>query len=213
MARSPRPALKAFTERVVVGGRGHAQDVAKAALIRTATEVRDRTIKEQTARAGIAPTYQVYVDGKEGAPLSAVKHDGMILFEWDYVREIASEAVRLLRDAGPEMKGDWKRGISVFADNAEVDPTAIPNGAKLVEILPTVVYARYLERVENFSAKGFGLVAHIAIDLGKLYHNVARVRFSYTTFEGGGEDMAVKPRKGKPAEPMRYPAIIVRSRA
>lgn len=211
MAQSPRAAFKAFSERVTVDARKQSEEFAKRQLIQVAEEVRDRVLREQTARAGIAPTYRQYVDGREGAPLQAVKPIGTVVFEWDYVREIASQAIKLLRDAGPEVEGDWKKSIAAFADDVEIDPETIPARARSVVILPTVIYARYLERVENFSAKGFGLVAHIALDLKRLYRQVARVDFTYSSL--GHEEVAAAEARMKGArkeQAMRYPTILVR---
>jgi hypothetical protein len=203
-------AFEAFTARVRVEAGKLNETAARRALVEAAVFHKARVIREQSQRAGIAPLLTQYVDGREDAPFASAKPDSTILLEWDYSREIAHEAVRLLRDAGPQVRGDWKKSIAVFADDAEVDPEGVPHGAHSIEIMPTVIYARYLERVENFSAKGFGLVAHVALDLRALYREVAKVSFTYRTIAGDTAVVAAAKKRGGKAEPMRYPTIAVK---
>lgn len=204
-----KAAFEAFVRNIGVAVKGQTETAAKRMLVQTAISERERVMREQSSRAGVKPTYEQIVDGRRDAPLPSVKPDGYIIFEWSYLREIAKQAIEALRAQGPELEGDWKESIGCFADDVECEPAAIPEKARVVEVLPGIIYARFLEEVENFSALGFDLVSSTAAHLASEWRQVAKVRFTYITLESDYAAAVTARARGEKASAMRYPTIRI----
>lgn len=215
----PTREFKRGMTTVIVGATRDMQ----AALVAAAKRERDRVLAEQTARAGgIAPTWVQVVDGRRNAPLETVRHDGVVVFQWNYMREIALRAAEFMRrfgpDGPPDETGDWPTSVRVYADDVEVDPRdprSIPHGTAYVEVQPTVIYARRLEVVTGFvvNEPGSHFLAGLAQDLHAEYRHVARVALTFTERDGG-HVLPARPghrdRRRRAATAMRYPAIQIR---
>ena len=208
--------MRAFVDTLTVQVPRDNAEMAKRMLVQTAEQVRDEVIGRQRQRAGVAPAYEQVVNRVRNAPLNTVRPDGVIVFEWSYLREIASEAVRLLTERGPELSGDWKRSITVFVDDTAAPLTAITARTQLVEVSPVIVYARRLER--GLDKKGgpfivqapMHLVHDTANHLRAFYRNVANIKATYVQLEANTAGLRGRARSRAQAE-MRYPAIEIRA--
>lgn len=213
-----RQAMQAFTNTLTVQTAGMNAAAAKKAMVQVAERERSRVVREQVRRSGAAPDLTQTVDGRQGAPFTAVRPDGYILLEWSYFDEVALEAVTLLREGGPARSGRWRDGIAVFADDVEVPATAIPQGAKVIQVVATVPYSRRLEVGKErdnspFSEKAFGLVANVAIELRRQYRNVAKIDFTYVEMAADKAARGAAKARGNRAprsSSPRYPAILIR---
>lgn len=212
-----RPAaMRAFTETLTVQVPQDNADLAKRMLVQTAERVRDEVIARQRQRAGVPPSYEQVVNRVRGAALETVRPDGVIVFEWSFLREIASEAVRLLTERGPELSGAWKRSITVFVDDSAAALSAITAKTKLVEISPVIVYARRLERGLDRQGGPFivqapiHLVHDTANHLRALYRNVANIKATYVQLQVATGSLRGRARARAQAE-MRYPAVEIRA--
>ena len=94
-------ALRGFINTLQVNVADRNAKEASALLARVAVGERDRVLAEQHARSGLAPRYCQIVDGKEGAPLTAVKPDGVIVFAWQYLAEIVRDTHEALIRRSP----------------------------------------------------------------------------------------------------------------
>lgn len=211
--------VRAFTTTLRVQVPKACDDAARRALAQAAEQTEARVVREQTPRAGVAPAVVPIVNGRRRAPYAGADPRRPILIEFHYMREVASEAVRLLTERGPKLKGAWKSSITVFVDEAEASLAAITERTRLVQVAPLVVYARRLEIGRRESGQPFivnappNLVQETALMLRKFYAAVADVRISFVEAAGGRADRArARRRGGKAPRPMRYPAIVIRAR-
>jgi len=164
------------------------------AMRRRVQAERDRVVAEQTARSGgIPPALEaMVVDRQRGASLDAVKADSTVLLDWNYLREAATVVRDDLIQHGPQLKGDWQRGIIVLYQGAQIEPEALPPDARECRVVASVIYSRMLEVGKRddgrpFSVRGFGLVQERAIQLRRRLANIARVAFNYVDLEDAPE--------------------------
>ena len=208
--------LRTFNETFGVKVTEQNAELSKRLLIDTAEKVRDRTMAQQASRAGVRPAYAQIVDRRRDAPLQTVRPDGVIVFEWSYLREISSEAVRLLTERGPELKGDWKRSIPVFVDDTAASLSAINERTRLVEVSPVIIYARRLEIGRDKKGGPFvvnappHLVQETAKTLARFYRNVANIKHSFVQLAANTGDLKGSARARALAE-IRFPAIQIRA--
>jgi hypothetical protein len=144
---------------------------------------------------GVVPPYDVYVDGRKGAPLTDVKPDGVIRAEFHLVFDVLAWIATQLQTHSPVLTGRYAKSHELFADGAEVnDPDHAPPADEYVftNIQP---YARKLERGKSSQAPD-GVYQAVATLAQQRFGNVAKITFSYRTVIGGE----------------RNPAIIVRLR-
>lgn len=217
--------MKAFATHVGVVQK----DGARRAMVATAYAEEARVIREQRARSGgIAPTLTRLVDGRRGAAYETVRENGVIILQWRYLREIAAVAMARLKARAPETSGDYKRGLKVFADDAEATLSArgIPESTRRVTMVATVPYARRLEIGKREGGGAFviqvapHIVAETAQFLARDYRGVATIRFVYEDVQGpaAGRSRAAATRAASRADrrsaraqevAMRFPAIRV----
>ena len=125
----PARAMRAYVTQVGVVQRAG----ARQALIATARSEEARVLREQAARSsGILPTLTRIVDGRPGAAYEQVRENGLIILQWKYLREIAAVAMERLKARAPERSGDYKRGLKLFAGNAQAALSAagVPAGTQ-----------------------------------------------------------------------------------
>lgn len=214
-------ALRGFVNTLTVNTTQLNAKAAVALLAQTAAAARDRVLAEQSARAGIAPTYRQVVDGIEGAPLTTVKPDGVIVFAWSYVGEVILDTVGALIARAPQDKGDYVRSIRIIADGVFVEADAIPNNVAEVLIVPTVPYARRLEVGKkkdgtSFTAKPH-IVQEIAVTAATLYRDLAAIDFVFVEIAGAQKlragSRSIRRRGGRVIDKVQQPAIRIRPRS
>jgi hypothetical protein len=161
---------------------------------------------------GREPIKHVFVDGREGAPLSSVKPDGIIVAEYDLFSDTLAWIGQQLEQNSPVGKppkgkhpGLYRRSHTLFADGLEVEiGTAVPLAQEYV-FINTLPYARKIEMGQSSQAPD-GVFQAVAVLARKRFGNVARVSFSYRAALSGS---ILRGRAGNRSEG-RYPAIVVR---
>lgn len=221
----PVARMKAFTTQIGVRQRENVREI----LVATAKAEEARVIRQQSARSGgIAPTLTRIVDGVRGASYERVKQNGTIILQWKYLREIAAEAMKRLRARAPERSGEYKRGLKLFAGDAEAGLSAggIPAGVQRVTLVATAPYSRRLEIGKKKGGAWFvdqvapRMVYTTSEDLKRMFGGVADIRFTYEDVEGpaGQRARATATRAAGRAErraararevALRFPAIRV----
>ncbi len=206
--------LRAFEETFRVAQQKTAE-LSKQALIDTAEDVRDEVMTQQRSRAGVTPDYVQVVDRIRNAPLSAVRHDGVIMFEWVYLQEAALAAYGMLVARGPSLSGAWKKSIAVFVDDVRASVAAITPATRLIEIAPVIIYARRLELGKDRKGGPFvvnappHLVEEVAVFMRRTYANVATIKHSFIQMAADTSGLVGKAKARAKAD-MRYPAIQIR---
>ena len=185
-------------------------DMARKTLADAARATVRRVETEQAARSGgITPKHLAIVDGARGASFDAVRPDGTIAIDWNYMREAVARTVGYLRQHGPVISGDWKKAVMVEVDGAMVDPDApIPATARIAYVGPSVVYARRLEIGRDSKGGPFAVqvpmhfVESAAAQLKRQLRGIADVKFTYASFAGANTRMTRKELRDS-----RVPAI------
>ena len=161
---------------------------------------------------GVVPPYEVYVDGREGAPLASVKPDGIIRAEFQLVNEALAWISTQLQIHSPVLTGRYAKSHELFADGVETEnPNAAPPAEEYV-FLNTQPYARKIEGDQDEAAivpqAPDGVYQAVATLAQRRFGNVAKITFSYRTAIGGE---IIGGKAGDRSE-LRNPAIIVRLR-
>lgn len=146
---------------------------------------------------GKVPPFKIFVDGQEGATLSSVKADGVIVVEFELVTDALKVISDMLHQHSPTKTGTYKRSHVLLADGAEVDPSGanVPPADEYV-FINTVPYARRIERGSSSQAPD-GVYQAVAMLARGRFGNIARITYSFRTVSSG-----------KKSE--RNPAVVVR---
>lgn len=220
--------MRAYVQQVGITQRENARE----ALVATAHAEERRVIQQQKARSGgIAPTLTRIVDGRRGASYEAVRENGLIILQWGYMREIATVALRRLRERAPERSGDYKRGLKLFVGDGEAALSAagIPATADFITVVATAPYSRRLEigKAKDGSPFVVQVAPHIVAETAKFlasdYRGVASIRFSYEDVQGPAAGVARSARTRATSRAnrrearrqevaLRFPAIRIEDR-
>lgn len=168
-----------------------------ARLAKFADESIQSVRKHNRQVTGSDSPYEVIVDGKRGAPLTSVRPDGVIVAEFDLLREVLEWIGEQLLLDSPRLTGRYMQSHRLFADNIEVLDGLIPPEAEEYAFVNLQPYARKIERGLSDQAPE-GVYEAIAVTANKRFGNLARIRFSFRTLPGEGD------------KENRQPAIIVR---
>ena len=192
---------------------------AKSAMLAAFAAEGIEDAKQINKRAlGRVPPYDVYVDNREGAPLTSVKPDGVIRAEFQLVIEALAWIFEQLQMHSPVLTGRYARSHELFADGVDVgNPNAAPPAEEYV-FLNTQPYARKIEGYRGLGGVVYrdpsspqapdGVYQAVATLAKRRFGNVAKIEFSYRTAIGG----AIIGGKAGDRSSMRNPAIIVRLR-
>lgn len=172
-----------------------------AMLAAFAAEAIEEAKQQNKQVLGVVPPYDVYVDGREGAPLASVKPDGVIRAEFELVNEALAWIYEQLQIHSPVLTGRYASSHELFADGVDVgNPNAAPPAAEVYTFMNTQEYARKIERGASPQAPD-GVYQAVATLAARRFGNIAKIRFTYASIAGN-----VKSRSS------RQPAITVTMR-
>lgn len=134
---------------------------------------------------GHVPPHETFVDGRKGAPLESVKPDGVIVFEFDLLNDMFEWIAEMLIKHSPVLTGEYQDSHIFFADGVEVEPGGALPAAEEYVFLSPVPYARKIERGLSSQAPD-GVYEAVAAMAKSRFGNLAHIRFSYRSFQGGG---------------------------
>lgn len=215
IARSPR----IFAREITVASKNLFPAEVEALLEQAARNEKARVLREQTQRAGIAPTAEVIVDGKRGAPIDAATDKSLIIIEYEYLREIAAWLLDTLeRGAVRGPTGVYAKSFILLVDGNEADISAITHDTKSFVVANTQPYARRLEVGKTRSGSPFVVdesryryVDSISKAAKARYGNFAIIRHTFVTLSGA---YRLRRRQGKRRDrqagsEISYPGIRV----
>ena len=185
---------RGFMREITVFTQGTEQKMREA-MVRVATAQRDRVLAEQAARSGLEPLYRVFVDGVQGAALTSVKPDGIIIFTWNYLREVIFEAMIETAAAVPVLTGNLLSRLFLFVDgveagrdaNGEAMLSAVTADTRTATIVAYVEYARRLEVGMDRSGEPFvrqvrpHFIEQAAIVLQSRFRDQATIEFNFVS--------------------------------
>lgn len=147
--------------------------------------------KRQNASVlGRVPKHTIAVDGREGAPLTAVRiPNGVAVIEFEITFEALFWIGEMLKEHSPVKTGRYQRSHVLLADNVAVEEGAVPPIADRYVWVNVMPYARKIERGLSSQAPDgvYQAVATLASSTKK-FGNVARIKFGYETPLFGGID-------------------------
>ena len=206
--------LRGFVNTLTVNTQALNADAATDLLVRTATAARDRVLGGVPRPSG----YRQIVDGAEGAPLTDVKPDGVIVFAWQYLGEVVQDTYGALVNRSPRDTGEYIAGILVLVDGQEASADAITADTAEVFIVASVPYARRLEVGKRKSGGSFvvqvapHIVEETAIVARQLYGDLAAITFTYVDLSdayGLRTAASHRRRHGRLVTDVQYPAIRI----
>jgi len=156
---------------------------------------------------GVVPPYDVFVDGREGAPLTSVKPDGVIRAEFQLVNEALAWISTQLQIHSPVLTGRYAKSHELFADGVDTENPNVAPPAEEYVFINIQPYARKIERGTSPQAPD-GVYQAVATLAQRRFGNVAKITFSYRTAIGGD----IIGGKAGDRSKQRNPAIIVRLR-
>jgi hypothetical protein len=207
-------AFKGFVQNLTVNVSGLTDEAAVAAMVRTAEAARTRVLSGTPKPSG----YRQVVDQIEGAPLEAVRPDGVIIFAWQYMGQVVRDIYDALVARSPLVSGAYIHGIEVVVDGEQSTPDADFSLAKQVIIVATAPYSRKLEVHLRKDGRPFvvQVAPHIVEDTRdmavRLYGDLASIEFNYVEISHPymlRTTSSHRKRHGRTVTNMEYPAIII----
>jgi hypothetical protein len=187
-------------------------------MVRTAEAARARVLAEQIGRSGNAPLYRQIVDGQEGAALEAVRPDGVIVFAWSYIREVAADTFDMLRRRSPRDSGEFIRGILILVDGQQADASAITLETRQITIVASAPYSRRLEVGKHRSGGPFVVsvaphfIEETAIVAARLFGDLAKITFGYVDLSNAYSPRHASEHRKRAEAAIQYPAITITPR-
>lgn len=189
-----------------------------AQLARAAEEGTKNLI--QAGRA--SPRYVRRVDGKEGAPASSVRPDGVIVDRFSYLGEAAAFALAFLQGRAPKGSGTYRAsfylglsssigGGGKFVMASQFNPDAVTTDIEEIVIGNTQPYSRKVDvqligtKPLKFSVPA-GLFEDARSAVRRRFGNFADARRVYTRNFPGQYMLRGGKRPGKPVE---SPALVI----
>ena len=165
--------------------------------------------QENRAALGMAPPYQTFVDGREGAPLESVNPDrGHIVFEFELIGETLAWIGEQLIIHSPVLTGAYQKSHILLADGVEINVDGTIPPAENYVFVNTQPYARKIER--GLSEQAADGVYEVVTELAKRrFGNAALIRFTYISPTGGAAEVGKKTRQMRKPAIMRQPAIRI----
>lgn len=213
--------LKIWENDLVVQVSETNKEAGQRALVARAKSERDRVIGGTPAPS----SYQQFVDNVPDAPIEAVKYDGVIIFAWQYLREVVERCLEALMLSAPVLTGNYVKNISLLIDDDESKAGStlediLPDTQK-VTIVPTADYARRLEVGLRRDGSPFVIqvplhnVEMVARMVASKYKDLAEIHFTYVDIVPpyGPLKHDFPSRRRQPHEThVRYPAIVITPR-
>jgi hypothetical protein len=165
--------------------------------------------------AGQHVPHQTFVDGVKTESIERVHTEGVIVRTYDLMPLVLMEIGALLWKHSPVLSGRYQKSHRLFADGDEIAKVtegwslpALPAGVREFAFVPTVNYARPIERGWSKKAPD-GVYQVVAAMMKTTFGKFAKISFGYRELGGLWESKTEqKARPGKPRD-MRQPAIII----
>lgn len=167
------------------------------------------------AAIGRDVAYRTFVDGHATPKLRVATQNSVIVARWELGAGVIAYIADLLSKAGPALTGAYRRSMRIYADGVEIDDPDEAIGAREVLFVPTVPYARKIERGHKGYAPGHVYEA-VAAMANARFSNIARIKFTFAEPEGPAAALDAwaarsgsARRGGRDRRARRQPAILV----
>lgn len=166
--------------------------------------------------------YEIVVDGRKGAPLASVRPDGVVVANFDLVRDVLEWVGEQLLRESPRLTGKYEQSHRLFVDGVEHSIGEAITAGEEYAFLNVQPYSRKIERGQSDQAPE-GVYQAIAVVAERRFGNIASIGFSYRSpllsyVPGAANRAERKAMRKQPArlsairleKQTRVPAIIVR---
>ncbi|MBY0432249.1 MAG: hypothetical protein K2Q10_13705 [Rhodospirillales bacterium] len=173
-----------------------------------AQEQRDQLIA--TGRA--SPSYDRSVDRVRGAPEYAVRPDGIIVYEFRYLRRVINAALTLAQQLSPKQTGRYAASWFVMVNGVQWKGGDVPFGST-VAILNDQPYHRgiHARRIGGNGKMPWGIVEMIRQHVLARFGNLVDANIQFIRLAGGYVLKGHSPRT-QAGDQMTYPALIIKER-
>jgi hypothetical protein len=189
-----------------------------AARSRILAATAKRVVGEIISSGRAGPDYSRFVDGREGATEESVRPEGIIIYRWSYLGEIAAFALAFLRERSPVRSGAYRAGFYLGIDGRFVtadrfDPARMGEASEVV-IGNVEPYSRKVDvQATGGQRIRFSVPPNLFDDAAKAvrkrFGNIVSARRVYTMQFPGQYALRTGPKKGKRVE---SPALILSTR-
>ena len=125
------------------------------------------------------------VDGVRGAPETAVKANGFIVYEFQYITEIVAYALQFLVERSPVDSGRYKRSWFVMVDGVRVsNPKDIQPGS-IIMISNDQPYSRKIEVGHMRMSVPHGVVDDASVAVNHVFGNMIKASVGFVDLPGG----------------------------
>lgn len=213
--------IRAFVTEVKLAssGLGWSEDQQRQSLAEFARETRDRLIAEGRA----SPVYETIVNGVSGADETRVRLPGPIVYRFEYLAEVVTTGLALLRDGAPVLSGRYRDSFFAMANGRAIaDPGDIQAGAEViltndqpysrkiqVGAQQTRVPSHLFDRVQQALRRRFGELVQIDLRFIPLQQGYVLRRAGLRRYANG----TVKRRSDVLAgDDLTYPALVINTK-
>lgn len=190
-------------------------EAAKKQLIDFALKEVAKADRQNQQALGRVPAKAIYVNGKLARSLSEVTVPGTLIVEYEVTSDMVEQMMAYLRREAPFLTGRFRDSIWIYADGVRVATPEQVIGAEEVILVPTVAYARKIERGQGkFQGKLFENAAKYAMK--KFRGSGAKFKFSFVDVVGGDTHLGRWARKRtnrnrhQVTRDRRNPALVIR---
>ena len=156
-----------------------------------ARELIEDTKRDNAAILGRVPPFTIFVDGQRGAPIEAVKPDGVIVVEFELIADVLRYIGEQLVIHSPHLTGQYERGHVLFADGTPVDfESPVTTLAAEYVFVNTVPYARKIERGQSPQAP-HGVYEVVATLARRRFAKLGKIEFNFRNITGGQRQPAI----------------------
>lgn len=154
-------------------------------------------------------SFKRVVDGRLGAPEEAVKPNGVIVYFYPRLEEVAQFALETLFDLSPVLSGRYRESHTLF-----VNGVAVPNLKNYTQgeitISNPMPYARKIE-IGRMKMRVPGRVYEHAVKIVRArFGNVAKIGFTYRGLTSTGGSI-IGGRRGNRSD-LRFPVMTISER-
>lgn len=157
----------------------------KKVIADTAREALQRAQEDNKAVLGRVPEHETFINGRASSDLMSADPDaGTIAFVFELSMEMFEWIDAQLILHSPVLTTRYARSHILFADGEQADPLAPTKGDVFV-FLNIQPYARKIERGLSKRMAPDGVYEVVAALANRRFGNLARITFSYRSFQGG----------------------------
>lgn len=190
-------------------------DARAQALADQARAVLAETDARNAAALGQDVAHETFVDGVKTEALDRVRADGVIVRVYDAMPLVLMQIGALLWQHSPVKSGRYQQSHRLLADGDEIARVregwtlpALPRGVREFVFVPTVPYARRIERGWSKQAPD-GVYQVIAAMAKQNFGRLAKISFGYRELVGVQESKVERAARPHAPRDLRQPAIIV----